>query len=170
MYASGNDKFSKYRPQNRLKAGFKGYPVNNMGSVDFNSEAYRTWANEARFAFVSQGAANPKWHGFGTLPLGEVRDKTSGRNSFGADGGYQFKDIPRTYPTVEGMRPNSAESPGTYARQLSQAERKKIQDQIGNKNRAAAARLRARGNPRPGIREIEEEAGTRQLQDLLRGR
>lgn len=170
MYAAGNDKFSKYRPQNRLKAGFKGYPVNNIGSVDFNSEAYRTWADETRFAFVKQGAANPKWHGFGTLPLGEFRDKTNGRNSFGADGGYQFKDIPRTYPTVEGMRPNSAESPGTYSRQLSQAERKKISDEIGNKNRAAAARLRARGNPRPGIREIEEEAGTRQLQDLLRGR
>ncbi len=170
MYAPGNDKFVKYQSRNRLKAGFKGYPLNSIAAVDYQSEAYRTSANEARFAFVSQGASTPKWHGFGTLPLGEYRDTNSRRNSFGADGGYQFKDIPRTYPTVEGMRPNSAESPGTYSRQLSQAERKKIQDEIGNKNRAAAARLRGRGNPRPSIREIQEEAGTRQLEDLLRGR
>ena len=68
------------------------------------------------------------------------------------------------------MRPNSAESPGTYSRQLSQAERKKIQVEIGKKNLAATRRLKGRGNPRPSIREIQEEAGTRELEDMLRGR
>ena len=176
MYAPGNDKFTKYRPQNRFKAGFKGYPLNSIAALDRHSEAYRTWADKVRFAFVrgaekgDNGSTNPKWHDFGLLPLGEYRDTNSRRNSFGADGGYQFTDIPRTYPTVEGMRPNSAESPGTYSRQLSQAERKKIGDEIGKKNLAATRRLKGRGNPSPSLREIEEEAGTRELQDMLKGR
>ncbi len=191
--AAGNDKFEMWRTKNSNKEGYKGPPlstrVSNYGGIDHNSEAYRAWADKARFAFATR-----KWHkdsdgsSYKSRPLGEPRDESNGKNPYdanviGGTGRHEWTYVASSgrypYPIdmTRGVGLNeAAKSPGQYFNQISKLERKKIEDEIGRNNIMAARRLRAGTSdsnpgvavPNPTAQQITDEAGTQRLQDLLK--
>ena len=184
--AAGNDRFEMWRAKNSHKEGYKGPPRSMTGRFDLYSEAYRAWADKARFAFANSSA---KWHKtedgkngvyFKSLPLGEPRQEGSGLNPYANVSGYKWTDIPKKgdYPInmEEGIGVNeAATTPGQYFNQIAKIKRKKISEEIGRRNLNAARRLRngtysygAPKIPNPTAQQITEEAGTQGLQDLLK--
>ena len=179
--APGNDRFEMYRKENSRKQGYKGPPVQVSGRIDYFSEAYRTWADETRFAF-----AKSRWHGFKSKPLGEPRDQSNGKNPYGTVSGYKWTDVPvYAYPDVKypdrgnlpgrKIRSISMPTPGSYWNNLAKSEKQKIEIEIQNKEKMAETRLKrgtyrynAPAIPNPTPAQITEEAGTQQLQDLLK--